>query len=193
MKSRSLFIAVIVMFSAVVATFGKEEPGKTGLAIIPVKGTEVFKVIYKGEATSKVKLSIYDQNGSVIFSETLASTGGFIRPLNFNGLPSGEYTVELTNEAGKKVEKLNYFPQISTVKNIHIAKVGGENKYLIAVANDGAQTINVKVYDNANSVVYNESKEINGNFAQVYDVKDLKSGYTFEVTDTTGKTKTVKY
>lgn len=192
MNIKSLFIAAIVMFSASVVTFGKEESGKAGLAVVPVKGTETFKVIYKGENAGKVKLSIVNNAGAVVFSEVISTVKGFIRPLNFSGLPFGEYKIELVDAAGTKTEKVNYIPQVSSIKNVHFAKVGGESKYILAVSNEGKETINVKIFDNSDKLVHDETKEISGNFAQVYSIKNLKEGFTFQFTDTTGKVQTVK-
>ena len=194
MKIKSLFIAAIVMFSSAVVTFGKEESGKAGLAVVPVKGTETFKVIYKGETAGKVKLTILDKSGIVVFTETINSINGFIRPVNFSGLPFGEYTVELADASGKKVEKVNYIPQVSSIKTVRFAELkDNSGKYLLAVSNVGKETINVKIFNNSNDLVHEETKEINGNFAQLYSIKNLNSGFTFQITDTTGKVSTVKH
>jgi len=193
MKTRSLFIAALVVMSAVVSAIGKEEPSKAGLAVVPVKGKEVFKVIYKGENVGKVKLNIYNVMGSVVFSETINNVDGFIRPLNFNGLESGDYTVELIDAAGKRVEKISYLPKVSTFeKNVRVIKME-ESKFIVSVANTGTEVVNVKIYDAANNLVHSESKEISGNFAQVYSIKNITPGFTFEVADSAGNSKTVKY
>lgn len=193
MKTRSLFIAALVVFSAAVSAIGKEEPSKAGLAVVPVKGKEVFKVIYKGENAGRVKLNIYNSTGEVVFSETLNSVDGFIRPLNFNGLQSGDYTIELIDATGKRVEKISYLPKVSTFdKNVRVIKME-ENKFIVSVANTGSEVLNVRIYDASNNLVHNESKEISGNFAQVYSIKNVTPGYTFEIADKAGNTKIVKY
>ena len=51
MKTKSLFFTALVLMSAVAFGAGKDEPRSTGLAVIPVKGTETFKVIYRGQTT----------------------------------------------------------------------------------------------------------------------------------------------
>lgn len=193
MKTRSLFIAALVVFSAAVSAFGKEEPSKAGLAVVPVKGKEVFKIIYKGENTGKVKLNIYNSTGEVVFTETLSNVDGFIRPLNFSGLQSGDYTVELIDASGKRVEKISYASKVySFNKSARVIKIE-DGKYIVSVASAGAEVINIRIYDASNNLVHNETKEINGNFAQIYSIKDAGVGYTFEVTDGAGNTKTVKY
>jgi len=193
MNIKSLFIAAIVMFSTTAVTFGKEESGKAGLAVVPVKGTETFKVIYKGETAGKVKLSVLNNAGVVLFTETINSQKGFIRPINFNGLPFGEYVLEIVDAAGRKVEKVNYIPQVSSIKNVHFSKLkDNDGKYLLSVVNEGSETINVKIYNDSDDLVHEETKQINGNFAQLYSIKNLNSGFTFQVTDTTGKVSKVK-
>src|SRR5688572_9254704 len=138
MKTKSLFIAALVTVGAAMSAFGKEEPTNKGLAVVAVKGSEVFKVIYKGEGSSRVKLNVYNSSAEVVFSESFSGVEGFIRPLNFKGLQSGEYTIELVDATGKKVEKLNYQPAKSD-KNIHITKVGSqEGKFMIAMASTGS-------------------------------------------------------
>jgi hypothetical protein len=110
MKTKSLFIAALVVFSSAVAFAGKDEPRKTGLAIVPVKN-EVFKVIFKSESTGRIKLNIYNENGTVVFTDTVYGVDGFIRPLNFSGMRSGNYTIELVDASGKKAEKVSYQPK----------------------------------------------------------------------------------
>ena len=192
MKIKSLFIAALVVLSSAVSFAGKDEP-KSGFAVISVKGSEVFKVIYKNEVTGKVKLNIYNASGSVIFSETQYGSDGFIRPLNFTGLASGEYTIELIDASGKKIEKVFYEPK-SNIKQVHISKLSNEaGKFLLAIANTGKESINVSIYDNDNNLVHTESRIISGDFAQVYKLSNASLSYTFQVTDKSGNIKTIKF
>ncbi|HTJ51116.1 MAG TPA: hypothetical protein VL443_16765 [Cyclobacteriaceae bacterium] len=202
MKTKSLILAALVVLSSVATTFA-EEPTKAGLAIVPVKGTEVFKVIYKSETAGNVKLNIYNESGSVVFSETLKSVEGFIRPLNFSGLQNGEYTIELIDAAGKRSEKVSFLPLgaskigaigATAISTAHVSKLSTEsNKYLVALANKTAGTVTVKIYDGAENLIHTETKEISGNFAQVYSVKNAVGNLTFEVTNAAGVTSTTKF
>ncbi|SKC50098.1 hypothetical protein [Ohtaekwangia koreensis] len=194
MKTRSLFIAALVVVSATVAALGKEEPNNKGLAVVPVKGAEVFKVIYKAENAGKIKLNIYNTKSEIVFTETFTGTDGFICPLNFTGLQAGEYTIELIDATGKRTEKVNYKPVSATPKNVHISRLANENgKFLVSVSSTGNEQINVKIYDAANNLVHSENKSIEGNFAQLYTVKNVTGSLTFEVTDKAGNTKTVRF
>jgi hypothetical protein len=196
MKFKSLFVAAFVVISSVALAAGKDEPRKTGLAIVPVKGTEVFKVIYKGENTGKVKLNIYNAEGQVILSESMGVLDGFICPVNFKGLASGEYTIELVDAAGKKVEKVSFqnAQPKRNVKHVHVSRISNEaGKFILAVTSTGAEKINVNIYDSNNNLVHTELKEISGDFAQVYKLENATGNYTFEISDNSGNIKTVKF
>lgn len=193
MKTKSFLIAALVVVSATVSAIGKEEPTKAGLAIVPVKGSQTFKVIYKSENTGTTKVNIYNAESKVIFSTVVSNEGGFILPLNFKGLTAGEYTIELTDATGTRTEKVNFQPAAKSKLNVHVAKMSEEGKFLLAVANTKNEVITVKIYDNFNNLVYNESKELNGDFAQVYSLKNASASYTFEISDNTGNTKSVTF
>ena len=193
MTSKSLLIAALVVVSATVSTFAKEEPTKAGLAIVPVKGSQTFKVIYKSENTGSTKVNIYNAESKVIFTETVSNSGGFILPLNFAGLKAGEYTIELIDATGTKIEKVNFQPAVKSELNVHIAKMSEAGKFLLAFSNSKNEVLTVKIYDGLNNLVYNETKELNGDFAQVYALKNASASYTFEVSDNAGNTKSVTF
>jgi WD40 repeat protein len=189
MKTKSLFAALLMVSAFAFA--GNSEPVRTGMAVVPVKGSEVYKVIYKGEAQGKVKLSVLSSDGKVILTETFNSDG-FIRPLNFAGLQPGEYTITIADAAGIKSEKVVYAAKKST-SNVHISKIKNEDgKYLLSVANAASGPIQVKIFDAKNNVVFTETKLVNGEFAQVYKI-EVSGSYTFEVSDIKGNVKTVQF
>ena len=188
MKTKSIYFAALFVIGAAVTAVGKEEPSSTGLAVVAVKGSEVVKVIYKAETAGKVKLSVYDASSKVVFTETRNSNEGFILPLNFSGLQSGQYTVELVDAAGTKSEKINYQPV--AVKNVHVSKVASEGKFVLSVTN-GNSTVGVKIYDANNNLVHNSSKEVSGSYAQLFSIKNF-AGATFEITNG-GETSTFRF
>lgn len=180
MKTKSLYFAALFVIGASVAAVGKEEPGSTKMAVVAVKGSEVVKVIYKTETAGKVKLSVYDAASKVVFTETRNSNEGFILPLNFSGLQSGQYTVELVDATGTKSEKIDYQPT-AFVKNVHVAQVSAEGRFVLSVMN-GNSTVGVKIFDANNNLIHDSSKEVSGDYAQLYSIKNF-SGATFEISN----------
>ena len=193
MKTKSIYLAALFVMGVVGTTLGSDEPSKAGLAVVAMKGSETFKVIYKAENTSKVKLNIYNLRSELIFSEVINESNGFILPLNFKGLAFGEYTLEVIDALGKKIERISYQPSPAS-NNIRIAKLSNnENKFLVSVVNPGTEKITVKIFDTYNNLVHNEILNVEGNFAQVYSFKNLVGACKFEVSDATGNVKTAQF
>lgn len=190
MKTKTLFLAVLVMVSNLVFA-GNDKPA--AMAVLAVKGSEVFKVIYKSATSGKVKLNIHDSTGKVIFAETFSGVDGFICPINFKGMAAGEYTIELIDRTGRNVEKISYQP--SADRNyIHVSKLLKEgNKFLLSVPNMGSTLIKVNIFDGNNNLIHTESKKIEGNFAQVYKIHNYTGSYTFVVSDNLGNNKSVSF
>ena len=187
MKMKSLFLAVLLVVASVASFAGKDEPRRTGLAVVPVKGSEIFKVIYQGESAGKVKLNIYDNTGAVVYTETIAGLAGFICPVNFRGLASGDYTIEVVDASGKKIEKVWYAP-VKESGSFHVVRLN-DGKFLLSISGKTNDIVTVKIYDNDDNLLYKEAKEINGDFAQVYKISTASKGFTFELTDKSGNTK----
>ena len=187
MKTKSFLAAVIVLVSTVAFA---NEPGPR-VVVVSNKNSGMFKVIYEAEKVGDVKMTILGRDGEVLFAETTSNVDGFIRPVNFTGMEPGEYTIEIADASGKQVQKVQYANE-TTVKNVHVAKMSEEGKYLLSVANDGTEQINVRIFDGSNNLVHNEDLTINGNFGLVYNLKDVSGVPTFEVTDKTGSIRSIK-
>jgi len=188
MNTKSMLVAAIAMVASV--AFATEPNPK--VVVIGQKQSGTYKVIYEGAKQGKVKMNIRNSAGETLFTETIASSNGFIRPVNFTGLEFGEYTIEIADAAGKQIQKVQY-QSAAVAKNVHVAKVNGEGKYLLAVANKNAEQINVKIFDGENNLVHDQNVTVNGNLGLVYNLKQISGAPTFEVTDNTGVVKTVKY
>ncbi len=190
MKTKSVVFALIMAFVSVAAVAA--DPVGPKVVVINQKEAGIFKVIYEGAQTGKVSLKIFNDSGKVVFAETINGTDGFIRPVNFSGMEAGEYTIEVADAFGKQVQKLSY--KLNEKENaIHVAKIGSESKYIVAVENEGSKEINVRIFDGFNNLVHNENRVVNGSLALVYNLKNVAGVPTFEVTNQGGTTKVIKY
>lgn len=193
MKTNVLLFAALLLVAANVSV-AKEGPVNAGLAVVPVKGSETFKVIYKGEVASRAKLVVYNSSSQIIFSETI-SGDGFIRPLNFEGMRAGEYSFEVTDASGKKTEKVVYTPAkmlAASKKVVHVSKVSNDNRFLVSVKDAGAEKMTVSIYDVFNNLLFSETREVSGEFAQIYWVKN-HDNVRIEVTDSFGNSKVSRF
>jgi len=191
MKTRSLYFAALLVVSVAVTAVAKNEPTSASMAVVSVKGSEVVKVIYKSETAGKVKINVYDAANKLVFAGTRNNVEGFILPLNFSGLEYGQYTVELTDAAGTKTEKVSY--QSASTSNIHVSKLGQDGKFLLSVTKTSNEDINVKIFDAYNNLVHDSTKQTEGDFAQLFSIKNFAGACTFEVTTGAGETTVVRF
>lgn len=191
MKTKSLYFAALLVIGAAVTAVGKDEPS-IGMAVLSSKGSQVVKVIYKGENAGKVKINIYDASSHIVYSDSRNSATGFILPLNFNGLEFGEYTIELIDANGAKNQKINYQPAPSH-NNIHVSRLNENGKFLLSVANNSSDDITVKIFDGSNNLVHTSSKQVSGDFAQLFTIKNFSGACTFKVTNRAGQTTIVRF
>lgn len=191
MKTKSVVLAGMMVLASIFSF--AIEPSNSQLVVVNQKETGMFKVIYHSTNDSKqtVIMKIYGQGGKVVFTQEISATKGFILPVNFNGMDAGEYIIEIADQNGKQLQKVAY--QVETpVKNIHVSKVSEEGKYLLTVANEKTEKINVRIFDGDNNLVHNENMTINGNFGLVYNLKDVVGTPSFEITNGAGSTKVIK-
>ena len=191
MRTKSIYLVALLLMGAV-ATFGKDDP-TSGMAVLSAKGTDVFRVVYKTETASNVKVKLYNANGDIIHSASINNTTGFILPLNLGKLNYGEYRLELTDANGKHIERIAY-QNVIPVDNIRVARLTtAEDKFMVSVMSAKSETVTVKIFDSYYNLLHTEVKSVSGDFAQVYNVKNLTGACTFEVSDETGRVKTVQF
>jgi len=106
MKTKSLMLIALVVFSAL-TTLANNDPNNTGLFVINGK-SGVYKLIYEGEKSSSVTLTIFNEQGKVVYNETLRNLKGFILPVNFKGMTSGTYTIQVKQGVQKVETTVDY-------------------------------------------------------------------------------------
>lgn len=175
--------AVVLVVASVMSAIAGESPNK-GFVVYRVTGSEVYKVVYKGESHGLVKLNVYNDKNALVYSESFVATTGFIRPLNFVGLQVGEYTFELVDAQGKLMEKVTYANTAAPKQAaIHISKLQSEkSKYMVAINDASVNQVEVSIYDANDNLVHKEVKKLEGKFAQVYTVKNAPGRIRIEVT-----------
>ena len=189
MKMKSVVIAALAFLIGTAALAA--DPGSK-VVVVNQKKAGSYKVIYNGTEDAVVTFTISDRRGIVVYTETIESKKGFVRPVNFSGMLPGEYTIAVSDKTGKVSQTVQYAYETS-IRNVHVAKVDEQGKYMLAIANDGAEVINVRIYDGNSNLVFEKSHNIEGNFGLVYNLKQVEGKPTFEITDNNGTTKVIKY
>ena len=200
MKMKSILAAALVLISSV--TFANDA-NNNKLVVIRTQASNIFKVIFEGEDQVNATVSVLDTEGKIVFTENITGKNGFILPMNFKGLRSGEYQVVVKSGANTHVETINYAgytkrtdatPVVrnSSIKNVYVSKLKNDGKYLLSVAKTGNDPIAISVFDSKNELIYFETVRTEGDFAVIYDVKGIPGASKFKVTDKAGYSAVIK-
>lgn len=182
----SLLVSVLLC-TQVFAHGTKNSTTTSSVAVTNSTGSTLFKLYYQSEKVGTVKVSIKNGRNETIYKETIHKVDAFIRPYNFKGLPEGQYTIVVEDEAGQAVEKVNYKNE-KVEKLIRIAKLTENDKYLISIASPKPEDVFIYIFDENGNLIHNEIQSINKEFAQIYNLKGVKS-FTIEVWDKDGELK----
>ncbi|MDQ2657871.1 MAG: T9SS type A sorting domain-containing protein, partial [Bacteroidota bacterium] len=157
-----------------------------GISVIQ-KGA-VVKLFYRGEQSGKVKVTIYNEKGAVVYKEVLEHTDQFMRPYNLSPLPAGDYVIELRDEQATRTQKITHSGKANRKLLAHLRRMNpDENKYMLAVPNQGKDELTVKIYGQDNTLLYEETEIVDGNFAKLYNLNKVKGDHVFEVADKSGR------
>jgi hypothetical protein len=186
----------LVLMGALVSTllFANEtdEPteSRTSVSVTNSAGSSLVKVLYKAEQSGSVKISIFNEDKDLIFSESLRSVNGFVRPYNFDGLPAGLYTVQLEDKEGMRSKQIDYTAG-KIEKHVSIVKLTEPGKYLLSINSKASDRISVNVYNENSELIHSQMKDVEHSFAEVLNLKDINN-FTIEVADSRGLLKSIK-
>jgi hypothetical protein len=192
MKKTLLFFLALITISTI--SFARRLDNPVALSRMGIiRSGSIFKVFYKGTALNKVVINIYNNDNVKVLSDNLGKQESFVRPYNFSQLSEGQYTIELTDETGKQVERVEY-RNGKIEKLATLIKISGEGaKYLLIVPSQGTDLLDVKISDAFGKVIYHSEEKVKGDFAKVYDLKSLSGSFELSITDSKGVTKTLSY
>jgi hypothetical protein len=188
MKKMFLMLLTCGMFTGVASARPADDlTSPAGVAVM--KSGSTFKVFYKGANTAAVRISIYGDNRTLVFSEVVRNVESFVRPYNFSSLPEGNYTVEVNDGTSVKIEKLAYWK--AKARFIHLNRIGETDKYILSVPNRGEDVLRIKIYNAAGDELYSQMEAISADFAKLYTLKGVSGKIFFEITDKTGTVRSI--
>lgn len=191
-KILSIFLVLLITGSTVYAR-RTENPASSVNGVGVMKTGSLVKVFYKASTLSNVRVTIYNASNRAVFSEVIKKVGGFLRPYNFEGLPYGEYTIEVEDNHQRTVERVDY--QSEKVKQLaKLVKVSGEEgKFLLMIPNKTQNKLTIRIFSENGNLLHIEEKETNSDFMGLYNLASLESKFYFLITDEKGDAREIVY
>jgi hypothetical protein len=189
MKKNTLFLASLLVSSLTFASGTNDDPKTSSGMVILRSNSSSYKLIYKSEQISDVKIEIFNDADIRVFSEIIKESDGFARPYNFESLPEGEYTIRLDNGSNWLTETVDYRRE-EIRKLAHVVSLK-DGKYLFTLASQGKERFGVTIFDDQGEKIFVEKKDVSGNFVRLYNMAGAKGPFTFEVVDRRGAAKSL--
>lgn len=188
-KTLSLLTMLLIAGSV---TFANAFDNPMATSAVFKKGSTV-KLLYKGIEQTDVKILIFNDQNEMVFVEKIKNTQGFLRPYNFSNLPQGNYTIELIDDSGRQIQRVNYIKErTKRSKLAYVAHVAGSpDKFVLSVPNEGSNSLTVTIYNEDDQVLFAETQSTNEDFAKIYRLKDYFGTVKFVVTDDKGLSKSM--
>lgn len=200
MKVKLILAITFVLISSLAFSNSK---GESKFAVIRGQESGIFKVIFTGQDLVQASISILDKKGNLVFTKNVKGVNGFIQPINFNGLPTGEYTIEVKNNSNTWMHTINY--SIETVENssnrtkeaipsishVNVSKLKNDGKYLLSVTGTKTEKIEVQIFDDNRDLLLSKTLMTEGDLAVLFNVKEVSGKLKFKVTDKSGYSVTV--
>jgi hypothetical protein len=186
-SSMKKILTLVILAIAVGQVNATRIDPKTPVGISVLKLGNVCKLFYRAEQRGDVHVSIYNQKGSVVFSEVIRKTDNFMRPYNFSALPHGTYTIELNDGQRTRSEKVEH--RISPGRRVAtLLRVNkDDNRYLLAIPNKGHDVLTIRIFDERNTLLFEGREAVDGDFAKVYNLSGVRGTPMFEVADREGR------
>lgn len=104
MKAKSILTITFILFGSLAFA---NEGNDNKFVVIASQEAGVFKAIFEDDAVDAT-ITIFDKAGKLVYSKNIKTKNGFILPMNFKGLQSGTYTIEVKNGVNKWMQTINY-------------------------------------------------------------------------------------
>lgn len=194
MKKTVSLLAVLMVMSTLTFARRLDTPAAaaaSGMAVM--KTGSIFKVFYKGPKENTVKVTILNSDKEIVYKEIVKNTAGFARPYNFVNLPEGDYSIEVNDETGTRIERVSHHTG-SIQKLAHLSRLNGDTeRFILTVSNKDSENLQIKIYTEDQTLIYSGNEKIKGDFAKIYNLEKITGKVSFEISDDKGVTKTLRY
>lgn len=167
--AKTTFAAIALVAIAAFQVKAQDEPVK----LEPI-GNDTYQLTYLKKCPCKVKVEVVDQQGVNFLSEVLQSKKSFTKPYNLRNLKTGEYDFKVTDADETFDTKIERTDEVNMVAGIMKLK---DDKAKIIVQGDFMGPVYVKLYDNRNTVIFDDVIDRERAFSRIYDLSKITENH----------------
>lgn len=143
-----------------------------------------YKLIYLNENEGAVSISIINESGEKVHSQTVKNNKGFAQQFDFASLPEGSYTFEVVHPDGSiETEVVHYSKGANTGFRANLLNVDNGQKFRLAVLNNSG-LVDIKIFDDKDALIHTATLRHAKGFRRIYNLKKIQSSsFKFEVSN----------
>ena len=172
-KLTALAVLVTVISSA---SFASGPLGENSKFKVISKADTKYELIYVSTEQSDVRVTIFDEDGRNIESNTVKDVTKFRRTFDFSKLEAGKYSVVVKNSEGTSREEIEHTPNKMRLQTF-VTKIPDSKLLKLHVGDfNKAKPVMVKIYDVDDRMVHKDVINNDQAFSKVYNMKKASTG-----------------
>lgn len=152
------------------------------IKVLSVKDNK-YRIFYQGTQKENVRLSIYDQNREIVYSEAFKSTLEFAKLYDFTKMPQGVYFIEFSGKGWRKKEKVELLKlRGGEPLEATLTQMGKDDKVFLQIDNPEIKEINLLIESSKGEILFNDKVELDARGSRVFRFEGFIHGaYTFRI------------
>jgi len=171
----TILAALLTVIGAATLAKTIDSTGNAQVRIIANLHNESYKLIYSSETDGPVKFMLMDSEGQILYSEKHSNMKGFIQEFNFEGMPSGDYTFEVTSPSQTFIEAMTYLSRQDELAGKLKINEAEPNRLAVTASDLGTTDLKLYIFDDNQDLVFTEKLDNVDLVNKIYDVNQINS------------------
>ena len=172
-------VALAIVASASATAHAADGPDGRIVKVSPDQES-IYRLTYLNQGKSTVRVSILDEKGRPVFSETINSAKSFHRPYNLQNLNDGAYQFRIEDRAGVVTERVMVEKESDTAEAV-VTRLAGD-RYLLTLHGSTGNPVQVSIFDRFNRELHSETLKVQSGLSRVYNLSAVQDEHLlFEV------------
>lgn len=172
-KLKATLVALVIVMGAAFAN-AKGVSGDSEVKVLAGNKAGVYNLFFESAEDKTVNVRVLDANHKLLSNKRIIKTDGFLQPIDFSNLPTGNYFIEITGQGTALTESVQH--QVTTVNadDFRVTTVNNARKVAFATTLTESAPLNLYFYDESGVIVYRESVESSELNRKLYDLSSIE-------------------
>lgn len=170
--------ALVVLLTVIGTTsFASSGPlGENSTFKVVNKADAKYELVYISSDESDVRVTIFDEEGRNIETNTIKDVAKFRRTFDFSQMEHGKYSIVVKNDKGTGREEIAYFEKQMKLKSF-VAKIPESRSLKLHVGDFNMdKPVYVKIFDQDKRIIHRDVINKAAAFSRIYRIDKAEAG-----------------